>query len=148
MSVELRRSHEQQLLLFERMEQASDTRDFVIPYSLEAHREHFSRSDIVYLSVLSEGRLAGFVILVLDPDGVSMEFRRIVVAEKGKGIGQMAISEVEAFCSHELGRTRIWLDVFQHNARGRHIYEKLGYRLFGTRFVDEKLLLLYEKRLS
>jgi RimJ/RimL family protein N-acetyltransferase len=46
-----------------------------------------------------------------------------------------------------MGRRRIWLDVFEHNARGRHVYEKLGYRRFDSGELDGKPLLLYEKQL-
>ena len=147
MSVQIERAQRKDLSLFERMEQDPDTRDFIIPYSREDHVEKFANPNIVYLRLLFNEELVGFFILGLDLDDVSVEFRRIVVATKGKGIGQMAIPEMEDFCRCELNRKRIWLDVFAHNDRGRHIYEKLGYCQFGSSAFDGKPLLLYEKRL-
>ena len=145
MSVQIERAQRHDLSLFGRMEQEPDTRDFIIPYSVDDHIEKFADPDIVYLRLLSNGEIVGFFILGLDPDGVSVEFRRIVVATKGKGIGQMAIPEMEDFCRRELNQKRIWLDVFTHNDRGRHIYEKLGYCQCGSGAFGGKPLLLYEK---
>ncbi len=93
------------------------------------------------------GVLAGFFILGLVEDKKSVEFRRIVVATKGQGIGQTAIGLMERFCRATLGRTRIWLDVFESNARSRHIYEKLGYRKCGQQAHADKTLIVYEKLL-
>jgi RimJ/RimL family protein N-acetyltransferase len=147
MIVQVERADERDLPLFERMEQDPDTRGFITPYSLDTHATNFAKADVVYLRILADGRLAGFFILVLDPDGRSVEFRRVVVAAKGAGIGQLAIQRMEEFCREEMGRRRIWLDVFEHNARGRHVYEKLGYRRFDSGELDGKPLLLYEKQL-
>jgi RimJ/RimL family protein N-acetyltransferase len=102
---------------------------------------------IVYLRILARGEPAGFFLLALDPDGRSVEFRRVVVAPERRGIGQAAIRAMETFCRAELGRTRIWLDVFEENDRARHIYRKLGYRLFGHGSFDGRPLLLFEKDL-
>ena len=100
------------------------------------------------IRIMEKGQFAGFIILALDPDGKSVEFRRIVVSAKGRGVGQTAISEMEKFCKSELRRERVWLDVFEYNRRGRHIYEKLGYRQYGSIAHESgKLLLLYEKDL-
>jgi RimJ/RimL family protein N-acetyltransferase len=76
-----------------------------------------------------------------------VEFRRVVVADKDKGIGQLAIAAMERFCRAELERKRIWLDVFESNHRGRHVYEKLGYQRFGESSHPGGKLLLYEKAL-
>lgn len=131
------------------MEQALDTREFIIPYSASVHAQNLLDPNLIYLRILENGILVGFILLALDPDGKSVEFRRIVVSTKGRGVGQAAIIEMEKYCATELHRGRVWLDVFEHNRRGRHIYEKLGYRQFG-RYKHEggKVLLLYEKDLS
>lgn len=136
------------LPLFARMEQSGDAADFVIPYSLKEHQRKFANPDFVYLTVQQDAVIAGFLILVLDSDGRSVEFRRIVVARPGEGIGQTAIQQMEQFCASTLGRQRIWLDVFESNQRGRHIYEKLGYLQFSESFHHGKRLLLFEKQLS
>jgi hypothetical protein len=62
-----------------------EARHFVIPYSLDRHHTEFGKPGVLYKSILRDGQLIGFLILVLDPDGRSVEFRRIVVTEPGFG---------------------------------------------------------------
>ena len=123
----------------------ADTTGFILPYSLERHQSEFTKPDIVYLSILNAGELAGFFMLAPDPDNTSVEFRRIVVAQKGIGLGQAAIHAMEDYCREHLGRSRIWLDVFEFNQRGQHIYEKLGYRRFAKSEIENNVLFFYDK---
>lgn len=110
----------------------------------ERHQEEFAKPSVVYKSIRHGERLVGFVILVLDPDGVSVEFRRVVVSEPNRGIGKRAIELVRDICRQELGRTRIWLDVFESNERAKHVYEQAGYSGFGASKHQGRVLLLYE----
>lgn len=146
--LELRPSHARELGGLLRLEADADTARFILPSTRERHAADFAREDIVYLTLLDAAQTAGFIILALDSDGVSVEFRRIVVADKGAGIGQRAIALMEDFCRRQLGRKRIWLDVFDFNQRGRHIYEKLCYTRFDCRSRDGKTLLFYQKTLE
>ena len=130
------------------MDRDADTRDYITVYSLEEHQREFARDDIIYLAIQDQGDLAGYFILRLEDDGDSVEFRRIVVAHKGRGIGQFAITALETYCARRLGRGRIWLDVFDFNERGQHVYRKLGYRQFDTGQLGGQQLLLMEKRVS
>ncbi|WP_127924078.1 MULTISPECIES: GNAT family N-acetyltransferase [unclassified Pseudoalteromonas] len=74
-----------------------------------------------------------------------VEFRRIVVDSKGKGIGQLAIKSMELYCTRILQANRIWHDVFEANTRGLHIYQKLGYKVFKTENLNSKALLYMDK---
>ena len=123
------------------------TSDFIIPYSVEHHRAEMHKPNVVYLSIVSEDTLLGFIILVAEDDSESVEFRRIVVASKDNGIGQSAISEMERYCVDALKCNRIWLDVFEINKRGQHIYNKLGYGQFKTGEYNGKVLLYFNKKL-
>jgi ribosomal protein S18 acetylase RimI-like enzyme len=133
--------------LFATMEQAADTRPFIIPASRADHERNLSAPGLVHLRIADRGLVAGFLILALDADCRSVELRRIVVAPKGRGIGQSAIARAEGFCRERLGRTRIWLDVFERNDRARHIYEKLGYRKYGEADGAAGRLWLYDKEI-
>ena len=128
-------------------EREPSTQQFILPYSANEHRRKMTDPNLVYLRILDDGILAGFFILSLDPDRHSTEFRRVVVPEKNRGIGQAAIAAMEQFCRNRLQRNRLWLDVFEDNYRGRHIYEKLGYKSFGQTDHNGRTLLLYEKRI-
>lgn len=128
------------------MESDEDAAEFVTQLSAERHGRDLRDPDIVYKSIYGEDRaLIGFIILVLDPDPSSVELRRIVVTTKGRGYGQRAMALTECVCRDEIGRHRIWLDVFEFNTRAQRVYERCGYRQFGTGEQDGKPLRLYEK---
>lgn len=146
--VELGRASADDAAVITEMENAPDTSRFIMAYSPDEHRRRMTEPDHIYLRILVAGQIVGFFLLVLDPDGTSVEFRRMVVRDRGLGIGQAAIARMERFCHRELRRSRIWLDVFEDNRRARHIYEKLGYQPFGDRDYGGRRLLLYEKRLT
>jgi RimJ/RimL family protein N-acetyltransferase len=136
----------EELKAIQQMERNEDTSRYIISYSLERHRAEFQKPDVFYKSIYNKtGNLAGFMILVLDSDEISLEFRRIVISDKGKGYGKRAVSLVDRICTEEFGKSRIWLDVFDFNNRGRHIYESLGYRFVKTSNYQGKILKIYEK---
>ena len=140
--IELRPTRADELALLVQLENAPGTREFVTPNMLDVHRTNLARDDFVYLSILENQAVVGVIILHLDADPHSVEFRRIVVGDKNRGIGQQAIRAMEAWC-RSLGRLRVWLDVFETNLRARHLYEKLGYRCFGQSAFEGRVLLLY-----
>ncbi|NOI58992.1 GNAT family N-acetyltransferase [Vibrio coralliilyticus] len=133
--------------IFVRMERASGTKEFVIPYDLETHQTLIVDQDVTYLSVMDQDELVGFMILRQD-DTKSVEFRRIVIEKQGRGYGQRALQAMEHYCFHQLGCSRIWLDVFASNARGVHIYRKWGYTEFGCDVHQGQRLLLMDKTRS
>jgi diamine N-acetyltransferase len=126
------------------MEQG-EAQGFIIAYSFERHQAEFARPDIAYKSIWRDNQLIGFLILALDSDSRSVEFRRIVVSEPGHGYGKKVVRMVDEICRREFGRTRVWLDVFETNARARRVYEQCGYRMFGKSEHEGKTLLFYEK---
>jgi diamine N-acetyltransferase len=126
------------------MEQGDASR-LILPYSLKQHEVEFARPNIIYKSIWRDGRMIGFLILALDPDARSLEFRRIVLSETGRGYGKRVLGMIDEICRREFGRTRVWLDVFETNARARHVYEQCGYRKFASSQHNGRTLLLYEK---
>lgn len=130
-----------------RMEADDDAAAFVTQETAEQHARNLDDPGLVYRSIYDErGALIGFVYLALDPDAVSVELRRIVVGPKGKGYGQRAMALAERVCREEIGRRRIWLDVFDFNTRAQRVYERCQYRQFGKGDLDGRPLLFYEKR--
>jgi len=151
-TVGLRPMAEHEIEAAHAMSLAEDTRDFIFVGSLESARADFARPGVTYLSIVetaadaAEGRLAGYFILVLEDDRRSVECRRVVIQSKDRGTGRRAMRLLERYCRDVLERRRIWLDVFDFNARGRHVYESLGYRFTGRSIRDGKTLLYYDKR--
>ncbi|MGF1528288.1 MAG: GNAT family N-acetyltransferase [Candidatus Competibacterales bacterium] len=129
------------------LERQDDTREFIVPNTLEDHHQRFQDPAVTYLKVWVADQWVGFAILVLDGDGVSVELARVIIAKPRRGVGQRAIAALEDYCRTTLGRRRLWLDVFVHNPRARHVYEKLGYQVFAEGTLLGKPLLYCEKPL-
>lgn len=144
----LRQSTSKELEIFDVMDRQDHARRFVIQTGLGQHQQYFDDPRITYLSIEnSRGEFCGYFILVLETETGSVEFRRILIDQKKRGIGQAAIAEMENYCKNEFNVKRIWLDVFEDNKIGLHIYEKLGYERFGEEQVAGRTLYFYEKNL-
>jgi len=127
------------------MERAADTSKFIMAYSAEQHQVEMDKSNVIYLSIINQNYLSGFIILATENNFKDVEFRRIVVDSKGKGIGQLAIKSMEQYCIKILKANRIWLDVFEANTIGLHIYQKLGYKVLKSEKLNTKALLYMDK---
>ena len=146
--ISLRPSKREELEIFDEMDRQDHARNFVIQTGLGTHQKYFIDPKITYLSIEnSSGEFCGYFILVLEPDTESVEFRRILIDQKKRGIGQAAISEMESYCKNEFNVKRIWLDVYEDNEIGIHIYEKMGYERFKEKLVEGRKLYFYEKAL-
>lgn len=143
---ELRKSKIEEADAFVIMESSQETSKYIIPYSREKHIAEMQSGTVIYLSIYNNNNLSGFIILVPE-NASSIEFRRIVVSAKGNGLGQLAMNAIENYCAQELGCSRIWLDVFEFNSRGMHIYKKLGYKQFKASEHHGNRLLFMEKYL-
>lgn len=127
------------------LEQQEGIRDYITPHSLGEHQTDFDHDDVTYLTIAQEDQFVGFIILVHHPEDQSIECLRIAIDSRGQGIGQQALTLMEAYCTSQFAIKRIWLDVFEHNARGIHVYTKLGYQQFDTGEYEGKKLLYMEK---
>ncbi len=77
--------------------------------------------------------MAGYAILRgLAEAGRSIELKRIVVGTPERGLGRKMITELLRIVFDELRAHRLFLDVFEDNARARHLYESLGFVYEGT----------------
>lgn len=145
--IEVRAASREELPLFTEMESADHARDYVGQSGLNEHDRMFGDDGYIHLTILSGGKVAGFFLLVLEDDGESIDFRRIVVSQTDGGIGQVSITAMESWCRENTDRSRIWLNVYDFNHRGIHVYKKLGYRYFKSEKRDDKLLIYFEKPL-
>jgi hypothetical protein len=69
-TITLHDTRSDELSAIHEMEQGP-ARPFIVPYMLERHQHECSRPVVIYKSIRQGGELVGFVILVLNPDGVS-----------------------------------------------------------------------------
>jgi len=147
--ITLRESKYEELATIVEMEKQSHAMEYIHGASLEEHESNFANRNIIYLTIVkADVGLAGFLVLVLGEERGDVEFRRILIDENHKGIGQAAIQQMEMYCKTALGAKRIWLDVYDDNEVAVHIYQKLGYRQFKMERHGERNLHFYEKALK
>ncbi len=66
--------------------------------------------------------MVGFIILSgIENSNLSLEFKRIVIQEKGKGFGRQSLKLIKDYCFNTLKFHRLWLDVFDDNNKAIHI---------------------------
>lgn len=145
----LRPATRAELPIFDTLDRQQHARRFVLQTGLQQHEKLFGDPNITYLSIANDaGEFCGYFILVVEPDSNSVEFRRIIIDRDKRGIGQQAIHAMENFCRLQLNVKRIWLDVYDDNATGIHIYKKIGYRQFKQEPRGSRQLLFFEKSLE
>ena len=105
---------------------------FVGRWSEEEHRRAMAEAEVRYFVAEGEGGLAAFAILRgVGSENRSIEIKRIVVRSPGEGTGRQMLRWLLAKAFGEYGAHRVCLDVFEYNARARHVYASLGFRLEG-----------------
>ena len=104
----------------------------MIPWSRQQHLKALTDPDLAHLIVQRETRV-GYIILagLLDPNQ-RIEFRRIVITEKGRGYGKAAIELVKELAFETYKAHRLWLDVKAQNDRARAVYKAAGFIVEGT----------------
>lgn len=117
---------------------------FITQNTYKEHLDLISNTDIEHLILKTkDDKLIGFVILAgISDKNKSIEFRRIVIKEKGKGFGRLAIKKIKRYCFTKLKCHRLWLDVLENNKRARHLYQSEGFieegKLRDCLFIENK----------
>lgn len=108
-------------------------RQFVGQWSEQRHHASLTGGDARYYVNEQDGTIDAYVILRgLTEDSRSIELKRVVVADPGQGLGRRILNETIRIAFRELGAHRLFLDVFEDNARARHLYESLGFKYEGV----------------
>lgn len=133
-SIRLMKTRLEDIAEIVRLENENKNKSFIFPYTSEQHKDTIDDENMAHLTVwdkLSE-KIIGFIILcgIKNPNK-SLEFRRIVISEKGRGIGRQCIRLIKEYCFTTLGFHKLWLDVFQDNERASNLYKSEGFRLDG-----------------
>ena len=116
MALELNLTTKEDLQSVLKIENQAENVPFIGAYTMERHREVIDNSDELHLAFKDQGRLIGYAILQgLDNPNDAIEFKRITIAEKGKGYGRAAIKGVKEYCFEKLNCHCLWLDVFDFN---------------------------------
>lgn len=135
MKINLRRANESDLDFVLAAEHHPENSAFVTQWTREQHAKELDSDDAELLIIEreSEKSSAGYVILAgLTDVNQNVELRRIVVTQKNRGYGQEALTLIKRLVFLERGAHRLWLDVKEHNARARYLYERNGFLVEGV----------------
>jgi len=132
-SISIRPTAESDLDAILAMERSDDNTPYIRQWPREKHLEAIADKNIAHFVIQSadDGRIVGYIILIgLENPDKGVEFKRIVISEKGNGYGRAAIRFIKKYVFEELGFHRLWLEVLENNNRAYQLYKSEG-------FVDE-----------
>jgi ribosomal protein S18 acetylase RimI-like enzyme len=128
------------------LERLPESAQFVGQWSEERHRATFAGSDARYFvcdaeiagseaGAIEHGelKLRAFAILrgLAETSG-AIELKRLVVHPPGRGFGRQILAELLHIAFEGFHAHRLFLDVFEDNARARHLYKSLGFEEEGV----------------
>ena len=112
------------------LERAPDNRPFITPWERPQHEAAIRFPDFRHFIIEAGDDWAanGYVILVgCKSQHKVLELKRLVVAEKGVGIGRSCVRVLKRMAFEDFAAHRFWLDVKSNNPRAKHIYEAEGF---------------------
>jgi ribosomal protein S18 acetylase RimI-like enzyme len=121
------------------LERDPENSPFVGQWSRTEHEDAIARADREHwiLERPADRARLGFAITYdLRAAGHGVYLKRIVVAEKSRGVGRRAVGRIAERAFREQGAAHLWLRVRPENARAQRTYAALG---FATIPVDDAL---------
>jgi RimJ/RimL family protein N-acetyltransferase len=115
---------------------AADAVEHSLPVLQEVYGRWATATDRLVWTVrdAADGTVLGEAVLNdHDPDNRSCGFRLWLAEGRGRGLGTETTRLVVDHAFGALGLHRVELEVFAFNPRARHVYEKVGFVLEGTR---------------
>ena len=115
-------------------ENDADNRAFVGQWTHDQHSVALSDPTIAHLIIerAHDNSHVGHSIIT-DTDSPTVYLKRIVITDKSKGYGHVALRLVKRLVFEGWSAHKLWLDVKDFNARARHLYRAEG-------FVEEGIL--------
>ena len=115
------------------LERTPMAREFVGQWREDRHRATLAGGDAHYFVSETEwNEVQAYAILRgINEPSLAIELKRIVVAVPERGLGRRMLKELMRIAFRELGAHRLFLDVYEDNARARHLYESLGFQYEG-----------------
>ncbi len=115
------------------LERTPIAREFVGQWNEDRHRATLAGGDARYFVSETEwNEVQAYAILRgINENSRAIELKRIVVAVPERGLGRLMLKELMRIAFRELGAHSLFLDVYEDNARARHLYESLGFQYEG-----------------
>lgn len=107
---------------------------YVGQWSKDQHINSLSNSDLLHLIVEDSitKRPVGYIIMagIKNPNH-NIEFRRLVISEKGNGFGRESLKLTKELAFTKLKAHRLWLDVRYKNHRAQNLYKSEHFKKEG-----------------
>lgn len=116
-------------------EQSSENKQYVDQWSADQHLASLNDHDILHMIIekTSDRTSVGYMIVAgIETPNKSIEFRRIVITEKGKGYGRKALRMIKKMAFEEYKAHRLWLDVRAFNQAAQSLYKTEGFKIEGV----------------
>jgi len=117
-----------------KLEADPENAEFIRQWSRKKHMDSLSDDNIAHLVIqtVAKKQIVGYIILLglEDPDE-NVEFKRIVIGEKGFGYGRQAVRLIKQYAFEKLRCHRLWLEVMDHNIRAYALYDSEGFVMEG-----------------
>ncbi len=134
--INIRATQESDLNFVVESERDPENAPYIGQWDIGLHRKALSDNDILHLIVEDAETCnpVGHVIIAgIKNISHNIEFKRIVIREKGKGLGRETLRLVKKAAFETLSAHKLWLDVRYKNQRARHVYRSEG-------FIEEGIL--------
>jgi diamine N-acetyltransferase len=132
-NIQVRHTTDDDLDAVIKIEMDEDNAGYIRHWSRDKHQAAITDDDIGHFIIqeTGTGRIVGYIILIgLDNPDESIEFKRIAIADKGKGYGREAVRWIKKFAFEDMEAHRLWLEVMESNERAYELYRTEG-------FIDE-----------
>lgn len=106
---------------------------FINQWTREEHLNAINNKDIVHMVIeTSDEKSIGFLILAgVDNNTNQIEFKRLVIAEQGKGYGKETIGIIKKLSFEQYTAQRLWINVREKDERSRHVFKTQGFNEVG-----------------
>jgi RimJ/RimL family protein N-acetyltransferase len=113
-----------------RLERDDKNAPFVRQWPLEKHRAAVDDENVAHWIIYRtpDNKPIGYQIIVgLQDLDHNIEFKRLVIDDKGKGIGRQVLQHMKKVAFEEWGAHRVWLEVSEQNERAYHLIRSEGF---------------------
>ncbi len=117
-----------------RMERNEANRPYVRQWHREQHLNAIKSGNFAHMVIETpgNGRMIGYAILVgLENPDKSIEFKRLVINQKGRGFGRKVMRMMKTHVFEDIGAHRLWLEVKEGNERAFRLYQSEGFVVEG-----------------
>ncbi|HEY1706960.1 MAG TPA: GNAT family protein [Rhizomicrobium sp.] len=130
--MQLHRAQKDDIGFIVALEQRPEFSPFINAWPAERHARAMNDPDFRYLMFEEQDRAIGYAFLNgLTSPNRAIQLCRVALAEPGGGRGRAACRLIMEEAFDRLGAHRLYLDLFEDNARAEHLYRALGFVLEG-----------------